>query len=206
MFINLETDPCILHSSPCCTCVNLPPIAFGLPLTSALGHYSDSRSHPHSDTPRTPTHIRTRTLLGLPFTSVLGCYSDSCSLARSDSTRNPALVVLSIRLPAIPYSRILTSLRALCLSVLRVLGTPLGCSARASARTSVSQFVLQVRARAFGPRSDLHPCPRYHPNPCHPTPLGGPLGHLCLTPPYEFEPAPSGPARTSVIACVTSAV
>jgi hypothetical protein len=65
---------------------------------SALRRYSDSCSHPRSDTPRTPTHVCTRTLLGLPLTSALGCYSDSCSLPRSDSTRNPALVVLSIRL------------------------------------------------------------------------------------------------------------
>jgi hypothetical protein len=99
VFINLETDPCIPHSSPYRACVNLPlPIAFGLPLTSTLGCYSDSHSCPRSDTPRTPTHVRTRTLLGLPLTSVLGHYSDSCSLPRSDSTRNPALVVLSIRL------------------------------------------------------------------------------------------------------------
>jgi hypothetical protein len=56
VFINLKTDPRILHSSPCHTCVNLPPIAFGLPLTSALGH---SRS----DATRTPTHVCARTLL-----------------------------------------------------------------------------------------------------------------------------------------------
>jgi hypothetical protein len=68
---------------------------------------------------------------------------------------------------------------------------------------------LQVRARAFGPRSDLHPCPHYDPNPCHPTPLGcplgHPLGHPCLALPYEFEPVPSGPTWMSVIVCVTSA-
>jgi hypothetical protein len=141
---------------------------------------------------------------------VLGHYSDSCSLLHSDSTRNPTLVVLSIRLPAIPYSRIPTSLRALCLSALRVLGTPLGCSSQASAQASVSQFILQVRACAFGLCSDLHPHPRYNLNPCHPTPLGGPLGHPlghpCLALSYEFEPVPSGPARTSVVVCVTSAV
>jgi hypothetical protein len=68
----------------------------GLPLTSALSCYSDSRSCPCSDTPQTPTHIHTRTLLGRPLTSALGCYLDSCSLLCSDSTRNPALVVLSI--------------------------------------------------------------------------------------------------------------
>jgi hypothetical protein len=61
----------------------------------------------------------------------------------------------------------------------------------------VSQFVLQVRARAFGPHLDLCPCPRYHPTP---------LGHPCLAPPYEFKPMPLGPARTSVIVRVTSAV
>jgi hypothetical protein len=91
MFINLETDPHILHSSPRRACVNLPPpIVFGLLLTSALGCYSDSCSCPHSDTPRT--------LLGLPLTSMLRHYSDSCSLLHSDSTQNPTLVVLSIRL------------------------------------------------------------------------------------------------------------
>jgi hypothetical protein len=91
VFINLETDPHIPHSSPRRACVNLPPpIAFGLPLMSALGCYSDSRSRPCSDTPRTPTHVRTRTLLGLPFTSVLGRYSDPCSLPHSDATRTPA--------------------------------------------------------------------------------------------------------------------
>jgi hypothetical protein len=192
----------------------------GLPLTSALGHSSDSHSRLHSDITRTPAHVRARTLLGLPLMSALGRYSDSCSLPHSDSTRNPALVVLSIHLSevlacltAILYSRIPTSLGAPCLSALRVLGTPLGHSAQVSAHTSVSQFILQVRARAFGPRStsvlgphsDLRPHPRYHPNPCHPTLLGGPLGHPCLAPPHKFEPAPSGPARTSVIVRVTSA-
>jgi hypothetical protein len=225
VFINLKTDPRILHSSPCRACVNLPPpIAFGLPLASVLRRYSDSRSRPHSDTPRTPTHVCTRTLLGLPLTSVLGRYSDSCSLLHSDSTRNPALVVLSIHLSevlvcltAIPYSCILTPLGAPCLSALRVLGTPLRRPLRHpclnssykseptpsgpirtsvlihvilvstspspclrtpfgppslsalqskplpsnSAWTSVSRSVLQVRARAFGARSDLRLPPRY---------------------------------------------
>jgi hypothetical protein len=50
----------------------------------------------------------------------------------------------------------------------------------------------------------LH-CPCYDPNPCHPTPLGRPLRHPCLTPSYEFKPVPLGPARTSVIVRVTSA-
>jgi hypothetical protein len=134
VFINLETDPRIPHSSPHCACVNPPPpIVFGLPLTSALGRYSDSRSHPRSDTPRTPTHVCTQTLLGLPLTSVLGRYLNSCSLPRLDSTRNPTLVVLSIHLSevlvcltAIPYSHKPTPLGAPCLSALRVLGTPLG--------------------------------------------------------------------------------
>jgi hypothetical protein len=66
VFINLETDPHILYSSPCRACVNLPlPIAFGLPLMSALGHSSDSRSHLRWDTPRTPTHVHAGMLLGL---------------------------------------------------------------------------------------------------------------------------------------------
>jgi hypothetical protein len=145
VFINLETDLRILHSPPHHACLNLPPpIAFGLPLTSMLGCYLDSHSHFRSDTPWTPTHIHTWTLLGLPLMSALGHYSDSCSLPHSDSTRNPALVVLSICLPAIPYSHIPTSLGAPCLSALQVLGTPLGRFAQVSARTSVSQFVLQV--------------------------------------------------------------
>jgi hypothetical protein len=94
MFINLETDPRIPHSSPHRACVNLPPpIVFGLPLTSTLGRYSDSRSRPHSDTPRTPTHVRTwtpvhiraRTLLGLLLASVLRLYLEP----RSSSVIHP---------------------------------------------------------------------------------------------------------------------
>jgi hypothetical protein len=63
MFINLKTDPCILYSSPCGTCVNLPPpIAFRLLLTSALGCYSELRSssviHPPLSTSlQSCTHI-----------------------------------------------------------------------------------------------------------------------------------------------------
>jgi hypothetical protein len=209
MFINLETDPHIpslLSLSRLCESSSSNSIRtsahvrartlLGLPLTSALGRYSDSCSLPRSDSTwnpalvvlsihlRTPTHVRTRTLLGLPFTSALGRYSDSCSLPHSDSTRSPTLVVLSICLPAIPYSRIPTSLGAPCLSALRVLGTPLGHSAQASARASVSQFILQVRARTFGPRSDLCPHPRYS----------------CI---YKSEPTPSDPVRTSVLVRVT---
>jgi hypothetical protein len=176
MFINLKTDPRILHSSPHHACVNLPPIAFGLPLmstlglllTSMLGHSSDSHSHPHSNTTQTPTHICTRTLLELPLTSALGRYSDSCSRPCSDSTRNSALAVLSIHLSeilicltAIPYSRIPTPLGALCLSALRILRTPLGGLLRR------------------------------------------PLGHLCLIPSYKFKPAPSDPIRTSILVRVT---
>jgi hypothetical protein len=107
VFINLETDPRILHSSPHRACVNLPPpIALGLLLTSALGCYSDST--------RTPTHVLTQTLLGHPLSSALRCYSDSCSLPHSDSTRNPTLVVISIRLSE--YSS--TSLQS-CIHVYR---------------------------------------------------------------------------------------
>jgi hypothetical protein len=58
VFINLETDPHIPHSSPHHTCVNLPPpIAFGLPLMSALGRYSDSCSLLRSDSTRNPTLV-----------------------------------------------------------------------------------------------------------------------------------------------------
>jgi hypothetical protein len=72
VFINLKTDPHIPHSSPHRACVNLPPpIAFGLPLTSTLRCYSGSRLRLCSDTPQTPTHVCTRTLLGL--------YSEPCS-------------------------------------------------------------------------------------------------------------------------------
>jgi hypothetical protein len=72
MFINLKKDPRILRSSPCHTCVNLPPpIVFRLPFMSALGCYSDSRSCPCSDAPWTPTHVHTRTLLGLLPTTPL---------------------------------------------------------------------------------------------------------------------------------------
>jgi hypothetical protein len=171
---------------------------------SVLGHSSDSHPHPHSNITRMPAHVRAWTLLGLLLTSALGLYLEP----HSSSVIHPPLRIL-VRLPAILYSHIPTSLGAPCLSALRVLGTPLGHSAQASARTSVSQFGLQVRARAFRPHSDLCPRPHYNPNPCHPTPLGGPLGHPlghpCLALSYEFEPVPSGPARTSVIVRVTSA-
>jgi hypothetical protein len=162
VFINLEMDPCI-------------------PSLLSLSRLCESSS---SNSVRTSAHVRAWTLLGLLLTSALGCYSDSCSLPRSDSTWNPALVVLSIRLPAIPYSRIPTSLGAPCLSALRVLGTPLGRSAQASARASVSQFILQVRAPIFGPRLDLCPHPRYS----------------CI---YKSEPTPSDPVRTSILVRVT---
>jgi hypothetical protein len=200
MFINLKTDPCIPHSSPHCACVNLPPpIAFGLPLTSMLGRYSDSRSHPRSDTPRTPTHVCTWTLLGLLLTSALGHYSDSCSLPCSDSTQNPALVVLSIHLSevlvcltAIPYSHILTPLGALCLSVLQVLGTPLGrplrhlClnSSYKSEPAPSGPVWTSILIHVILVSTSLNPCLRT---------LFGPLSLSVL----RFKPLPSNSARTS---------
>jgi hypothetical protein len=221
MFINLEMDPRIpsllslLHLCESSSSNSVRTSAhvrtrtlLGLLLTSALGHSLDSHSCPHSDI--------TRTLLGPLLTSALGRYSDSCSLPHSDSTQNPAPVVLSIHLSevlacliAILYSRIPTSLGAPHLSALRVLGTPLrrplGHPCLNSSYKSEPAPSDPVQTSVLGPRSDLRPCPRYHPNPCHPTLLGGPLGHLCLAPPHKFEPAPSGPARASVIVRVTSA-
>jgi hypothetical protein len=67
MFINLKMDPCILHSSPRRACVNLPPIAFRLPLTSALRHYSDSHSHRCSDS----TQNSTLAVLSICLTAIL---------------------------------------------------------------------------------------------------------------------------------------
>jgi hypothetical protein len=240
-----------------------PPIVFGLLLTSTLGCYSDSCSCLCSDATQTPTHessssnsiqtsahLHARTLLELPLMSVLGRSSDSHSRPHSDTTwtpaHNPTQSSVSICATNSRYST--------------------QTSAWASARTSMSQFVLQVWAHtfrprsdlrphphysciykskplssnsilqahafgprldlrphphysciskskplssnstlwahAFGPRLDLRPCPRYNPNPCHPTLLG----HPCLTPSYKFEPIPSGPARTSILVHVMSAV
>jgi hypothetical protein len=161
VFINLETDPCILHSSPRCACVNLPPpTAFGLLLTSAL-------------------RLSALAVLSIRLSEILVC------------------------LTAIPYSCILTPLGAPCLSVLRVLGTPLRCplgrllghpclipsyklepAPLDPVRTSVPVHVILVSTS---------------PNPCHPTPLG----HPGLIPSYKFEPAPSDPIRTSVLVRIT---
>jgi hypothetical protein len=176
-----------------------------------------SCSRPCSDATWTPAHFRARTLLRLLLTSTLGLYSEPCSssvihpppcnpvftytdLTRSSvsisatSSRNSTRTFRSGIRSGIHVSIHLTSPSP---QVRALLGPP---------SSSTLFLYLQVRARAFGPRSDLRPRPHYHPNPCHPTLLGGPLGHPCLTPPHEFEPAPSGPARTSVIVRVTSAV
>jgi hypothetical protein len=188
--------------------VNLPPpIAFGLLLTSALGRYLDSRSRPRLDS---------SSVIHPPLRST---HPPHCNPILTYT--NPTWSSMSIRTMS---SRNSTQM-----------------SARASARTSVSQFILQVRAHAFGPHSDLHPrprysciykskplssnstlrartfgprldlcpCPCYDPNPCIPTLLGcllgRPLGHLCLTLSYKFEPMPLGPAQTSILVRVTSA-
>jgi hypothetical protein len=166
---------------------------------SALGRYSDSCSCPCSDMTRTPAHessssnsvrtsayIRAQMLLRLPLTSALRCSSDSHSCPHSDATWTPAH----------DPTRSSVSIRATNSR------NSTWTSVRASAQTSMSRFVLQVQARAFRPRLDLRPCPCYDPNLCNPTPLG----HPCLTPFYKFEPVPSGPARTSVLVRVTSAV
>jgi hypothetical protein len=155
----------------------------GLPPTSALGHSSDSHSHLHSDVTQTPTHACARTLLGLLLTSALGLYSEP----HSSSVIHPPL--RNTRPP--PCKSILTYTNLTRSSVsIRAM------SSRNSTQTSVSQFILQVRARAFGPCSDLHPCPHYNPNPCHPTPLRGPLrrllGYPCLTPSYSSSPCLRG--------------
>jgi hypothetical protein len=192
MFINLETDPCILHSSPCCACVNLPPpIAFGL--TSMLGHYLDS--HPCSDATRTPTHessssnsiqtaahVRARTLLRLPLTSVLGCSSDSHSRLHSDATwtpaHNPTWSSMSI---GATNSRNSTQ-----------------TSAQASARTSMSyksEPVPSDPVRTSVPVRII----LISTSPNHPTLLR----HLCLISSYKFEPVPLDPVRTSILIHVT---
>jgi hypothetical protein len=154
VFINLETDPCILHSSLLCLC--------------------ESSS---SNSVRTSAHIRAQMLLRLPLTSVLGHYSDSHSHPRLDSTQNSTLAVLSIHLSeilvcltAILYSCILTPLGAPCLSMLRVLRTPLrhpclNLSYKSEptpsdpVRTSVPVCIILVST-----------------SPNHPTPLGCLLG------------------------------
>jgi hypothetical protein len=90
VFINLEMDPHILYSSPCGTCVNLPPqIAFKLLLMSALGRYSELRSsnviHPplsaslqsctHIDRPHSELHV----YLCYKFSDIhSGVHSDIC--------------------------------------------------------------------------------------------------------------------------------
>jgi hypothetical protein len=199
VFINLEMDPHILYSSPHHACVNLPPpIVFGLPLTSALGHCLDSCSCPCSDAPRTPTHVHARTLLRLLLMSMLRLYLE----LRSSSVTHPPLSASQkylfaslqshthgyrphLELHVYPHYKF-SELHSEVRSGVRSGGT----------RTSVSHFILQVQAHAFGPRSDLRPCPHYDLNPCHPTwlggPLGCPLGHPCLTLSYKFEPVPSG--------------
>jgi hypothetical protein len=173
---------------------------------SVLGCYSDSRSCPCSDTPWTPTHVRTRTLLGLPLMSVLGCYSDSCSLPRSDSTRNPTLVVLSIRLSE--YSS--TSLQSRIHvyqphSELRVYPHYEFSELHSDAplRRLLRHLCLNLSYKSEPAPLDLHPRPHYNLNPCHPTPLGGPLGHPlrhpCLT--LSYIQAHAFGARSDLCHC-----
>jgi hypothetical protein len=170
------------------------------PSLLSLLHLCESSS---SNSVRTSAHVCARMLLGLLLMSALGCYLDSCLHMCLDSTQNSALAVLSIRLYlplrnthlphcnlVLMYTNPTQSSMSICAMSSR---NSTQMSAWASARTSVSQIVLQVRACAFGPRLDLCPCPCYNLNPCHPTLLGCPLGHSCLTPSYKFEPVPSGP-------------
>jgi hypothetical protein len=195
VFINLETDPRILHSSPCRTCVNLPSSSNSIWTSAHVRTRMLLRphSHPRSDAPQTPTHIRAWTLLGLLLTTPLGALCLSATTNSQNSTwtstwasaqTSVSQFVLQVRAHAFrPHSD-------LCPRYSHIYRSEPSNSTRmsawASTRTSMSHFILQVRARTFGPRLDLHPRPCYNPNPCHPTPLGGPLGHLlghpCLAP------------------------
>jgi hypothetical protein len=175
MFINLEMDPCILHSSPCHACVNLPsssssvrtsahlrartllglpltnlppPIAFGLPLMSVLGRYSDSCSCLRSDAPRTPTNVRARMLLGLlPMTPLGALCLSTLQILHSDVHSGICLDIrVSIHLTS-PSPCLRTPFGFLSLSVLQSEPLPSNSaqtSAWASARTSVSHSILQV--------------------------------------------------------------
>jgi hypothetical protein len=171
VFINLETDPQILHSSPCCACVNLPPpIAFGLPLMSVLGCYSDSRSHLCSDTTRT---LCSSSVIHLPLSASLqSCthvyqpHSELCVYPRYKFLELHLDIRVSICLTS-PSPHLRTLFRPLSLSTLRSEPLPSNSaqtSTWASARTSVSHSVLRVQACAFGACSDLCPCLRYE---CH---------------------------------------
>jgi hypothetical protein len=164
----------------------------GLPLTSMLGLYSELRSSsvihlpPSASQKYSSASLQSHTHIYQPHSElrVYPCYefselhSDVCSGVHSDIRVSICLTSLSPRLRTL-------------------FGPP---------SLSTLFLYLQVQARTFGPRLDLRPCPRYNPNPCHPTPLGCPLGHPCLTLSYKFEPVPLGPTRTSVLVHVTSAV
>jgi hypothetical protein len=202
MFINLETDPCILHSPPCRICVNLPPpITFRLLLTSALGRYSDSRSRPHSDSTWSSALVVLSIRLYpplrntcLPHCNPVLMYTDptrSSVSIHATSSRNSTWTSVS------RFSIRLTSL-------IPHLRTPFGPPSPSTLflylQVQTIQLCSDVRSHLclissykFEPTPlDLCPCPRYNPNPCHPTPLR----HPCLTPSYKFKPMPLGPVQT----------
>jgi hypothetical protein len=160
----------------------------GLPLTSALGRYSDSCSLPRSDSTRnpalvvlsihlrTPTHVRTRTpvhirarmLLRLLLTSALGLYSEPCSSSVIHPPPcNPVFMYTNLTRSSVSIRATSSrnSTRTFCSGVrsgIRVsihltspsphLQAPLG-----PLSSSTLFLYLQVRARTFGPRSDLRP-------------------------------------------------
>jgi hypothetical protein len=191
MFINLEMDPRIPHSSPRRACVNLPPpIAFGLlltsalglPLTSALGHSLDSHSHLHSDITWTPAHVRTRSLLKLLLTSALGLYSEP----RSSSVIHPPL--RSTRLPHCNPTLTYTDPTRSSVSIRAMSSRN---TTRASARTfrSVICSDIRVSIRLTSPSPHLW------------TPFG-PLSSSAL----QSEPLSSNSARRSARASARTSV
>jgi hypothetical protein len=187
MFINLETDPRIpslLSLSRLCESSSSNSVwtsahirartLLGLPLTSALGHSSDSHSRPHSDITRTPVHVCARTLLGPLLTSALGLYLEPHSSSvihlppcnpvfmYTDLTRS------SVSIRAMSSRNSTRTFRSGDRSGIRVsihLTSP-SPQVRAPLRPPSSSTLflyLQVQARAFRPRSDLRPWTRFGP-------------------------------------------
>jgi hypothetical protein len=193
VFINLKTDPRILHSSPC------------------HAWRSDFCSHPRLDATWTPAHDPTRSSVSIRTTNSRNSTRMS---ARASARTSVSQFVLQVRAHAFgpcsdlrppphydlnpchptpldirsgiclgirsdirvsihltsPSPCLRTPFRPLSSSVLQSEPLPSNSawmSAWASARTSMSHSVLRVRARAFGARSDLRPCPRYE---CHADP------------------------------------
>jgi hypothetical protein len=170
VFINLKTDPRILHSSPC------------------HAWHSDFCSHPRSDATWTPAHDPTRSSVSIRTTNSRNSTRMS---ARASARTSVSQFVLQVRAHTFrPRSDLCPCPRYSCIYK---------SEPSNSAWTSMSHFILQVQACTFGPCSDLHPHPRYDPNPCHPTPHGCPLRHPCLTLSYKFKPMPLGPTRTSIL-------